>query len=344
MTGRHLGAVALTLGLFATAAAADNAVRRDGSSGGSSDAGAHQPTVHSSGSGSSGGSGSSDSSGGSSYMPGGSTSSSLSAAQRRQPRPGTGTGHRGRYYPGSFYYPFYPGYYGGYYGGFYGSGWGPYGGFYGGYYPYGGTYYHYAYSDRGDLRLLVDPAEARVYVDGYYAGIVDDFDGLFQRLHVSPGRHEITLKLEGYQTHRVKVYVGSGSTLKIHYDMQKGTGETVEDLAGDVDDRYARRNDRYRRDDDRDVDAQDDRDRPSLRDDRAPASDPGRMRLTVRPEDASVYVDGQFKGSGRQAATLELSPGKHRLEVVRPGFRTEERDVEIQPGRTRDVDVELQRP
>jgi len=187
-------------------------------------------------------------------------------------------------------------------------------------------------------------------VDGYYAGIVDDFDGLFQRLHVSPGRHEITLKLEGYQTHRMKVYVGSGSTLKIHYEMQKGTGETVEDLAGDVDDRYAGRNDRYRRDEDRpdrDRDAQDERyddDRPSVRDDRAPASDQGRMRLTVRPEDASVYVDGQFKGSGRQAAALELSPGRHRLEVVRPGFRTEERDVEIQPGKTRDVDVELQRP
>ncbi len=344
MSGRHLAA-ALTFGLFATWASADNAVRRDGSSGGSNDAGAHQPSVHSSSSGSSSSSG--GSTGGSTYMAGGSSSSGLTPAQRRQPRPGTGTGHRGRYYPGSFYYPFY---YPGYYGGYYGSFWGPYGGFYGGYYPYGGTIYHYGYSDRGDLRLLVDPAETRVYVDGYYAGIVDDFDGLFQRLHVSPGRHEIALKLEGYQTHRIKVYVGSGSTLKIHYDMQKGTGETAEDLAGDVDDRYARRNDRSRRDDDaadRDRDAQDERydaDRPSARDDRAPASDPGRMRLTVRPEDASVYVDGQFKGSGRQAAALELSPGRHRLEVVRPGFRTEERDVEIQAGKTRDVEVELQRP
>jgi len=343
MTGRHL-AVALTLGLFATWASADNAVRRDGGSSGGSSGGAaaNQPSVHSSSSGSSSGS-----SGGSTYAPSHSSASGLSPAQRRQPRPGTGTGHRpGRYYPGSYYYPYYSPYYGGY--GYYGSvAWWPYGGYYGGYYPYGGTVYRYGYSDRGDVRLLVDPAETRVYVDGYYAGVVDDFDGLFQRLHVSPGRHEIALKLEGYQTHRVKVYVGSGSTLKVHYDMQKGTGETVEDLAGDVDDRYARRNDRYRRDDDRDRDARDERiddDRPSVQDDRAPASEPGRMRLTVRPEDASVYVDGQFRGSGRQVSGLELSPGRHRLEVVRPGFRTEERDVEIQPGHTRDVDVELQRP
>src|SRR5260370_30493631 len=119
---------------------------------------------------------------------------------------------------------------------------------------------------------MVNPDKTRVYVDGYYAGIVDDFDGLFQRLHVSPGRHEITLKLEGYQTHRMKVYVGSGSTLKIHYNMQKGTGETVEDLAGDVDDPYTRRNDPYRRGDDRDragAHERDDEARPA-RDDRRP--------------------------------------------------------------------------
>ena len=82
------------------------------------------------------------------------------------------------------------------------------------------------------LRVLVDPAEARVYVDGYYAGVVDDFDGLLQRLHVAPGRHEITLKLEGYKAHRMRVYVGPDATLKLHHEMQKGAGETFEDLTG----------------------------------------------------------------------------------------------------------------
>ena len=63
---------------------------------------------------------------------------------------------------------------------------------------------------------------------------MDDFDGLFQRLNVSPGRHEIALKLEGYKTHRVRVYVAPESTLKLHYDMQKGQGETFEDLSKDA--------------------------------------------------------------------------------------------------------------
>ena len=191
-------------------------------------------------------------------------------------------------------------------------------------------------------------------MDGYYAGVVDDFDGLFQRLYVSPGRHDIAFKLEGYQTHHVKVYVESGATLKLHHDMQKGTGpESVEDLAGDVEDRYARRDDdRYRRRDDdqrlerHDRDAEDEDaldDRPPVRGERVPSGERGRLRLNVMPEDASVYVDGQFKGSARQASSLELPAGRHRIEVVRPGFRTDERDFEIETGVTRDLSVELQR-
>ena len=98
--------------------------------------------------------------------------------------------------------------------------------------PWGaGAVYSYAQPDRGAIRVLVDPADTRVYVDGYYAGVVDDFDGLFQRLHLAPGRHEISLKLGGYKTHRVRVYVGSGSTLKLDHEMEEGAGETFEDLA-----------------------------------------------------------------------------------------------------------------
>jgi hypothetical protein len=64
----------------------------------------------------------------------------------------------------------------------------------------------------------------------------------------------------------------------------------------------------------------------------------------VRPADASVYVDGQFRGSGRQVESLPVPPGRHRIEVVRPGFRTFEREVQVDDGRPAEVDVELERP
>ena len=58
----------------------------------------------------------------------------------------------------------------------------------------------------------------------------------------------------------------------------------------------------------------------------------GQLKLSVRPADASVYVDGAFRGSGREVSLLALPPGRHRIEVVRPGFSTVERDVEITAG------------
>jgi hypothetical protein len=333
--------LAASLALAPALLAQDHAVPRGGGGGGSPSGGG--------GGGSHPSPGVSSSSGGSQSSPGysggsGSGYSGSSTAERRHPRAGTGTGSSGGYYPG---YPgwgggYYPGYYPGYWGSWwpYGSfGW--YGGYYGGYYGYpwgwggGGTIYHRIEHESGSVRVLVDPAEARVYVDGYYAGTVDDYDGLFQRLSVSSGRHEIALKLEGYKTHRMKVYVAPDSTLKLHYDLQKGVGESFEDLSKDAPESEPRRDEEQER-------------RWSESEARVEKDEMtaigGRLELSIRPEDASVYVDGAFRGSAREASTLRLAPGQHRIEVVRPGYRTLEKQVDIAPGQTTDVKVELERP
>ena len=49
------------------------------------------------------------------------------------------------------------------------------------------------YPAESDLRITVKPKEASVYVDGYFAGKVDDFDGALQRLHVTPGHPRCAL-------------------------------------------------------------------------------------------------------------------------------------------------------
>jgi hypothetical protein len=289
----------------------------------------------------------------------------LTPAERRHPRAGTGTGYRPySYYPGYGYW-YYPGYYPGYYYGYtpYWSGlyfgiggayWGG-GGYYG--YPYYGYSYHH--SDAGAVRLLVDPEDTKVYVDGYYAGEVDDFDGMFQRLNIAPGRHEITLKKDGYRTHRFRVYVGEDSTLKLRHDMEKGAGpDTIEDLAGE----RGLYEERGRRDEGEDPGAREPGregthppEADAYRGDATPAPSlegvvndgktaPGLLRLVVTPEDASVYVDGRFFGSAKQTGDLELAPGPHRVEIVRPGYRTVERDVVIESAGSRTLFVGLERP
>jgi hypothetical protein len=87
------------------------------------------------------------------------------------------------------------GYYDPWGGGYYG----PWDGGDAGYYPpygYGsGSNYNY----EGSLRLRVEPRDASVFVDGYYAGTVDDFGGVFQRLHVEAGPHRIEILAPGYE-------------------------------------------------------------------------------------------------------------------------------------------------
>jgi hypothetical protein len=54
--------------------------------------------------------------------------------------------------------------------------------------------------DEGSLRLKITPRSAEVYVDGNYVGMVDDFDGIFQKLHISGGIHRIEVRAAGYET------------------------------------------------------------------------------------------------------------------------------------------------
>ena len=67
-------------------------------------------------------------------------------------------------------------------------------------------------------------------------------------------------------------------------------------------------------------------------------------RLEVRPEDASVYVDDEFWGNGRETKYLTLRSGRHAIELVRPGFEVARREVDVVRGETSDVLVELRRP
>jgi hypothetical protein len=69
--------------------------------------------------------------------------------------------------------------------------------------------------------LKVTPKEAEVFVDGYFAGIVDDFDGVFQRLHIETGPHHIELRADGYEPLSVEVNIQPGRTLTYKGELKK---------------------------------------------------------------------------------------------------------------------------
>ena len=124
------------------------------------------------------------------------------------------------YDPWSWYGGGWPAYgaYGGYgWGGYYGNNWGGYygntwGGGYGN--AWGGGW------GTGGVRIKVDERDAEVYVDGYYAGVVNDFDGIWQQLRLDDGGYRVEIRKPGFETLVFDVRVQPGRTITYRGQMQ----------------------------------------------------------------------------------------------------------------------------
>jgi len=66
----------------------------------------------------------------------------------------------------------------------------------------------------------------------------------------------------------------------------------------------------------------------------------GKLKIKVTPKQAYVFVDGKAIREGHQ--TISLSPGKHTVAVVNYGYKIQTQDVDIESGKTKDVDVTLE--
>lgn len=220
-----------------------------------------------------------------------------------------GLGYYGRYgYPpylyGPFGYMYFPEY-GGYGGGYRRS--------------EGGT----AQGDGlGGLDLNVKPKDAIVYVDGDPIGPVDRYDGYPSYLWLEPGTYNLSFYLEGYQTLTVQHTVLADVIIAIKERLQPGVATPpAEGLLGI----------------------------PETPGDEARGEPPatvGRLLLTIRPPDAAVYLDGHFLGTAGELAQLSaglvVEPGRHVLELVRPGYQTEEVPLTVPAGDQIEIDLELQ--
>jgi len=64
---------------------------------------------------------------------------------------------------------------------------------------------------RGEIRLTTDPKEAKVYIDGGYAGTADKLKTLW----LDPGAYDLTVSADGREDFHERLYVLSGKSLKI---------------------------------------------------------------------------------------------------------------------------------
>jgi PEGA domain-containing protein len=224
-----------------------------------------------------------------------------------------------------------------YFGYGYGFGYGYYNPFwwgYGGFYPYGWYAPYYRPTNfelgLGSARLQMKPRDAEVYVDGYIAGLVDDFDGMFQRLDVPAGQHEVVVYRDGYRTFTEKVLFRPGGTVNIKSDLQPlAPGESSGPRP----------------------EAPETRQRPAPRAGEPAGDEPreptefGSLAVRIQPADATLLVDGEewTASEGTAPIVLELREGSHAIEIRKEGFATFRRTVRIRAGETLPLNVSLSR-
>jgi hypothetical protein len=190
------------------------------------------------------------------------------------------------------------------------------------------------------VRVQVQPVQTEVFVDGYFAGVVDSFDGTFQRLRLDPGQHVIELYLPGHQPVRQDLLLAPGEGYKVRHTMQPlppgapdaprpqpttpppGPVYTAPLPAGP----------------------------PMAAGPPAPPPAPGARaegfgQLVVRaqPGDAEILIDGEAWRGTADALTVNLTLGPHRVEVRKAGFTTFSTTVEVTAGTPATLNVSLLR-
>ena len=256
---------------------------------------------------------------------------------------------------------------------YWGPGWGWYdpwwfyGPRWGGWWGYPAAYPNAAYGGSyGALDTDLSPERAEVWVDGKKVGLADDFDGFPNFLWLEKGTYDVAFYLPGHVTLARQYTIYPGMVIDVEDRLEPGEATHPLDIGPKT---HERRDARLRDDEDRreylerqqgmvpqeepelegegEVEA---RPEPQPAPDQAESLDaraePGRLALDIQPDDASVYLDGRFLGTGRELASLRagliVDPGTHMIEVVRPGREAATRHVQIVSGRETRIEVSLE--
>ena len=207
-------------------------------------------------------------------------------------------------------------------------------GWYGYPYPYGYDPYPYPYpapwyvesgaSGSGEVRLDVSQKDATVYVDGFYVGVVDDFNGIFHHLKLTAGPQRIEIRKPGYETLVLDVNAQPNQTITYRDVMQPAAAD-VNNTASPATAAAPPAADTTRP-------------MPGAPLPRMVVGAPGEVLFEVSPKEAQVYVDGFYVGTidnfNGRSQRLTLPPGPHHLVMRATGYEDLEVDMNIQPRQT----------
>ncbi len=134
-----------------------------------------------------------------------------------------------------------------------------------------------------------------------------DYVGFLKELHgnkkvmLLPGEHEISVRQSGYDDFLRKIVVEPGQTQVVQVAMRLSPRAVTPDVTAE-------------------------------------------LKLNVEPGRAAVFLDDKYIGHASEFGGLRsmlISPGKHRIKVGLPGYRTFETEVNLLVGQKSEVKTEL---
>jgi hypothetical protein len=205
------------------------------------------------------------------------------------------------------------------------------------------------------VSIDVRPRDARVHLDGRFVGRARYLDGNPGYLYLEPGSYNLELRREGYRT----VFVQLDADVSCRYDLKHRMERTKEPSSDEAEDTYGKGKPFNRvfgpqvkteaplassRRSGPDPSLRRDLDRPANRADVA-AVPKASLLLSVKPESASVSIDGTFVATGRELALMQgplaITAGKHQLEFSAPGYVAASKAVELVEGEVLELEISL---
>jgi len=206
------------------------------------------------------------------------------------------------------------------------------------------------------VSIDVRPKDARVHLDDRFVGRARYFGGKPGYLYLEPGTYDLELRLEGYRT----VLVDLEATPSCRYDLKHRMERAKGTSSGAPKDTFGKGEPFNRVYKPRvkiepevasshrsgpDPSLRRDLDRRSNRATDVVKMPGSSLRLRVRPDSASVSIDGVFVATGRELASMQgplaTTAGKHDVVVSASGFVAASKSIELVEGEVLELEISL---
>ena len=140
-----------------------------------------------------------------------------------------------------------------------------------------------------------------VWIDGQYVGYLKELKGS-KKIMLLPGEHEVAVRQSGYDDFVKKVVIEPGQVQTVNAVLLRSPRATAPTITST-------------------------------------------LKLSIEPKRAAVFLDDKFVGHasefGGAFRSMLISPGKHRIKIELPGYRTYETEINLLAGQKSEVKTEL---